>query len=88
LVKAISEGWVQRWRANSWKRNKKEKALNADLWERLLQLCEHHEVEFRWIKGHAGNSENSRCDELAVQAAQQPNLPYDGGYEEHHREID
>jgi ribonuclease HI len=80
LVKAMSRGWVQRWRANSWKRNKREKALNPDLWERLLQLCEHHEVEFIWVKGHAANPENVRCDELAMQAAQQPNLPIDKGY--------
>ena len=80
LVKAMSAGWAQRWRANSWKRNKRDKALNSDLWERLLQLCKHHEVEFRWVKGHAGNAENARCDELAMQAAQQPNLPLDKGY--------
>ena len=80
LVKAMSKGWVRRWRANGWKRNKKDRALNPDLWERLLQLCEHHEVEFRWVMGHAGNAGNARCDELAVQAAQQPNLPIDGGY--------
>ena len=80
LVKAMSKGWAQRWRANGWKRNKREKALNPDLWERLLQLCERHEVEFIWVKGHAQNTENARCDELAVQAAQQPNLPLDKGY--------
>jgi ribonuclease HI len=80
LVKAMSRGWAQRWRANGWKRNKREKALNPDLWERLLQLCERHEVHFRWIRGHAENAENIRCDELAMQAAQQPNLPVDEGY--------
>jgi len=80
LVKAISRGWAQRWRANGWKRNKREKALNPDLWERLLQLCEYHEVEFSWVKGHAENAENIRCDELAMQAAQQPDLPVDEGY--------
>ena len=53
----------------------------SDLWGRLLQLYEHHEVEFKWIKGHAENSENVRCDELAVQAAQQADLPVDEGYE-------
>ncbi len=81
LVKAMSAGWAQRWRANGWKRNKREKALNPDLWERLLQLCEHQEVEFRWIKGHGASYENARCDELAAQAAQQPNLPFDEGYD-------
>ena len=81
LVKAMSLDWAKRWRANGWKRNKKEKALNPDLWERLLQLCEHHQVEFMWIKGHAENPENVRCDELAMQAAQQLDLPVDYGYE-------
>jgi ribonuclease HI len=80
LIKAMSRGWVQRWRIKGWKRNKREKALNPDLWERLLQLCEHHEVQFSWVKGHAGTPENTRCDELAVQAAQQPDLPADEGY--------
>jgi ribonuclease HI len=80
LVKAVSKGWVQRWQANGWKRNKREKALNPDLWERLLRLCEHHEVQFGWVKGHAGTPENIRCDELAMQAAQQPNSPADEGY--------
>lgn len=69
------------WRANGWKRNKKERALNPDLWGKLLQLCEYHEVEFIWVKGHAVNSENARCDELAMQAARQLNLPCDDGYE-------
>jgi len=80
LVNAMSRGWAYRWRANGWKRNKRDKALNADLWERLLQICEHHEVQFRWIKGHAESSENIRCDELAMEAAQQPDLPVDEGY--------
>ena len=80
LVNAMSRGWVERWRANGWKRNRREKALNIDLWERLLRLCEHHEVDFDWVKGHAGTQENIRCDELAMQAARQLNLPVDLGY--------
>jgi ribonuclease HI len=80
LVNAMSKGWIQRWRANGWKRNKREKVLNPDLWERLLRLCELHEVQFSWVKGHGGTPENVRCDQLAVQAAQQPNLPVDEGY--------
>jgi len=81
LVKAMSEGWAQKWRENGWRRNKKEQALNPDLWKKLLELCEYHKVEFRWVKGHAGNAENARCDELAMQAAQQLNLPVDKGYD-------
>ena len=66
LVRAMTEGWAQRWRKNGWMRNKKEAALNPDLWERLLSLCETHEVTFHWVKGHADNPKNNRCDELAV----------------------
>jgi ribonuclease HI len=81
LVDAITRGWAKRWRANSWKRSKTETAVNPDLWEQLLQLCETHRVRFLWVKGHAGNSENERCDQLATQAAQQRNLLPDEPYE-------
>ena len=80
LVNAISQGWAQRWRANGWRRNKKEMAVNADLWEQLLNLCAQHDVKFVWVKGHAGNKENERCDELAEGAARQKELPVDAGY--------
>jgi ribonuclease HI len=81
LVKAMTQRWVQRWKANHWKRNKRERALNEDLWERLLALCERHQVEFAWVKGHAGLRENERCDQLSVEALKQKNLPIDEGYE-------
>jgi ribonuclease HI len=80
LVNAMEKGWARRWQANGWKRNKKERALNPDLWERLLRLCDSHDVEFRWVRGHSGHRENERCDRLAVQAAHQPGLPADDGY--------
>ncbi|ABZ85337.1 ribonuclease h [Heliomicrobium modesticaldum Ice1] len=78
LVDAVTQGWARRWKANGWMRNKKDPALNVDLWERLLQLLERHQVEFRWVKGHAGNPENERCDKLATAAAARPDLPLDG----------
>jgi len=81
LVNAINEGWAQRWRAHGWMRNKNEPALNPDLWERLLRLCEQHEVHFVWVKGHAGHPENERCDQLAQEAARGINLPVDTAYE-------
>ena len=68
VVNAINQGWAKKWRANGWMRNKKEKALNPDLWETLLGLCETHDVTFVWVKGHAQNPYNNRCDELAVAA--------------------
>ena len=81
LVDAITQGWAKRWQANNWKRNKKEKAINPDLWEKILALCNHHEVVFKWVRGHSGNIENERCDQLAVAAANQDNLRVDTNYE-------
>ncbi len=81
LVKAINQGWARKWQANGWMRNRKEKALNPDLWERLLGLCEYHDVQFTWVRGHSNNRENERCDQLSMEAAQRPNLPEDKGYE-------
>jgi len=81
LVNAIDKGWAQRWKANGWRRNKKELALNIDLWEELLRLCDRHTVKFKWVRGHSGNIENERCDWLAVQAAKSKLLATDKGYE-------
>lgn len=66
VVNAIEKGWARKWQANGWMRNKKDKALNPDLWQRLLDLLETHQVTFHWVKGHAENPYNNRCDELAV----------------------
>ena len=68
LVNAITKGWVKKWQANNWMRNKTEPAKNVDLWIRLLELLEKHQVEWVWVKGHADNELNNRCDELAVKA--------------------
>jgi ribonuclease HI len=76
----MTKGWARRWQTNGWRRNRHDKAVNPDLWERLLTLCQTHEVEFIWVRGHAGNRENERCDGLAVQAIKQSNLPADEGY--------
>ena len=80
LVNAVMQGWAKKWQANDWKRNKRDPAKNPDLWEQLLKLCANHDVRFVWVKGHAGIRENECCDRLAVQAAQQNNLPPDPGY--------
>jgi len=61
----ISKGWAKSWRRNNWVKSDKKPALNPDLWEKLLNLCETHSVTFTWVKGHAGHTENERCDELA-----------------------
>ena len=67
VIDALSLGWAEKWKQNGWKRNKKDAALNPDLWERLLQLTSIHEMEYNWVKGHAGHPENERCDQLAVE---------------------
>ncbi len=81
LVNAITQGWAKKWQKNNWQRNSKEKAKNPDLWEDILNLCTQHEVNFQWVKGHAGNRENEYCDRLAVRAAQKADLSPDLGYE-------
>ena len=81
VVDGIAKGWAEKWRANGWMRTKTEPALNADLWDQLLKLCEKHDVEFNWVKGHAGIEGNERCDALATKAASGRDLPPDRGYE-------
>lgn len=80
VVDAITKGWVTRWKAKGWYRNAKEKASNVDLWERLLTQLERHEVEFCWVKGHADNPGNERCDELARMAIANGDLKEDTNY--------
>ncbi len=81
VVDAINKGWARRWRDNGWMRNKRQQAVNPDLWEMLLDLCNKHEVEFRWVRGHADDPDNERCDQLANEAARRKDLPIDKGYE-------
>lgn len=82
VVDGISKGWARRWRARGWMRTPQDPAINADLWARLLDVIAKHEVEFEWVRGHAGHAENERCDQLSVQAARGKNLPADAGYEQ------
>lgn len=80
LVDAMNLGWAVQWKAKRWRRGKKGKLMNPDLWEKLLALCDRHQVEFRWVKGHAGNPENERCDYLSMQFLGKHDLPEDEGY--------
>lgn len=75
VVDAVKQGWLFNWEKKGWK-----KVKNTDLWKKFLPLYHKHKVSFHWIKGHAGHFENERCDELAVQASQQPLLQDDVGY--------
>ncbi len=80
VVNGITKGWAKGWRKRGWIKSDKQPAVNPDLWAELLELVEGLDVEFRWVKGHAGNEFNERCDELAVSSAGKNNLPEDKGY--------
>ena len=78
VVKAIEEGWLKNWIKTNLKGGKK----NRDLWERYYDLAENRNIKLKWVKGHADNPYNNRCDELATAAADGKNLVADEGYEE------
>ena len=67
VIDALDKGWAVSWRKKGWIKSDKKPALNPDLWETLLNLCEIHEVHCHWVKGHADNPYNNRCDSLAVE---------------------
>ena len=66
VLDALQKGWAVSWRKKGWIKSDKKPALNPDLWETLLSLVEMHDVRYHWVKGHASNPKNNRCDELAV----------------------
>lgn len=66
VVNAINKGWLNNWKKNGWKNSKKELLPNLELWQELCNLIKIHKVEFNWVKGHADNEYNNRCDSLAV----------------------
>jgi len=76
VVDAIEKKWVFGWVKKGFKDKK-----NPDLWKRFLQIYPKHKVKMVWVKGHAGNVENERCDQLATEAADGKNLKLDLGYE-------
>jgi ribonuclease HI len=76
VADAVTKGWVFNWVKKRFKGKK-----NADLWLRFLEVFKKHVVKFIWVKGHANNPLNERCDQLAVEASFQPNLKEDTGYQ-------
>ena len=66
VIDGLSKGWAAGWQKNGWRKADKKPALNPDLWEQLLELTAKHEMHYHWVKGHADNPNNNRCDELAV----------------------
>ncbi len=68
VIDALQKGWAMSWRKKNWIKSDKKPALNPDLWGKLLNLTEIHEMRYHWVKGHADNEYNNRCDALAVAA--------------------
>ena len=66
VIDGLEKGWAKGWKARNWVKADKKPALNPDLWDRLLMLYDYHTVHLHWVKGHAENPYNNRCDELAV----------------------
>ena len=66
VIDGLSKGWAKGWQKRGWIKSDKKPALNPDLWERLLTLTDRHEMHYHWVKGHAENEKNNRCDQMAV----------------------
>ena len=66
VIDALEKGWARGWKSRGWVKSDKTPALNPDLWEKLLSLADLHQIRCHWVKGHAENEKNNRCDQLAV----------------------
>lgn len=77
LVDAVNKDWLGSWQKNNWRNSKREPVKNKELFCKLLELMEIHEVEFIWVKGHDGHEQNERCDFLATSAVNNPDLAID-----------
>ena len=70
VIDALEKGWAKGWKKRGWVKSDKKPALNPDLWEVLLELTQVHQLKYHWVKGHASNPLNNRCDEMAVAESQ------------------
>ncbi|MCF8009989.1 MAG: ribonuclease HI [Clostridiales bacterium] len=68
IVDAMNKNWVKKWQAKNWKKSNNEPAKNIDMWTKILELASIHNIKWVWVKGHADNEYNNRCDKLAVEA--------------------
>jgi len=80
VVDAMLKGWLVGWKKRGWKKSDKKPVLNQDLWRRLDAVASRHEPCWKWVKGHAGNALNERCDELVHEAIDEGKLLIDQGY--------
>lgn len=80
IVDAINKKWLDSWIKNNWKKSNKQPVINQDLWQRLYDQIQHHNVKFSWVEAHVGIKENERCDELGKSAAASDDLLNDANY--------
>ena len=73
VIDALEKGWAYSWQKNGWRKADKKPALNPDLWETLLALTRQHTMHYHWVKGHADNPKNNRCDQMAVEQTKMQN---------------
>jgi ribonuclease HI len=81
VIHALSKGWLAGWQKRGWRTSSKEPVKNQDLWQRMLRAIDGHTIEWRWVRGHTGDIENERCDQLAVAAANGGDLQDDAGFD-------
>ncbi len=80
VIDALTKNWLAGWKKRGWVKSDKKPVLNKDLWQRLDAAAARHEMKWKWVKGHAGNPLNERCDELVHEAIDAGNLQIDHGY--------
>ena len=80
VIDAMTKGWLKGWKKKGWRKSDKKPVLNRDLWERLDRAADGQQVTWKWVKGHAGNELNERCDELVHEAIDEGDLLVDQGY--------
>ncbi|MCH8537884.1 MAG: ribonuclease HI [Alkalimonas sp.] len=73
--------WLAGWKRNQWRTSQKKPVKNQDLWQRLDSAAQRHQINWHWVKGHAGHPENERCDKLARDAATDAATGIDEGFE-------
>lgn len=80
VIDTMDKGWIHGWKKKGWSRGPRKPLKNVDLWKRMDEAVKGHDIQWKWVKGHAGIPENERCDVLATEAADQRNNPVDEGF--------
>lgn len=80
LIDAVTKKWIEGWKKKGWKTSTGQPVKNQDLWLKIISVSSKHKMDWRWVRGHAGNVENERCDELANMAVAAPGLVEDTGF--------